>query len=205
MTGPHSPLSKSDLTAAKFESLLLRLDTDRNQAGEKYEEIRWKLVKFFQWSSCLEAEELADETFNRVAEKLASEEEGIKDVVAFAWGVAKRIRQEALRKDAKTVGLPDLPGADTMLADSRVPVDAQHELTGNQRHLKCLRRCIQHFSATDRQLLLAYHSPRGRRIEGRRRLAQENGITMIALRVRANRLRFKLEECIKRCLGSTAD
>ncbi len=205
MTRHHSPLPKNDLTAAKFESLLLRLDTERNRAGEKYEEIRWKLVKFFQWSSCLEAEDLADETFNRVAEKLASEEEGIKDVVAFTWGVAKRIRQEALRKDAKTVGLPDLPGADTMLTDSRAPADAQPELTGNQKHLKCLRRCIQHFSARDRGLLLAYHSTRGRRIEGRRRLAQENGITMVALRVRANRLRFKLEECIKRCLGSIAD
>ncbi|SRR5581483_9700722 len=205
MNSPHSPLPKNELTAAKFDGLLLRLDTDRNRAGEKYEEVRWKLVKFFQWGSCLEAEDLADETFNRVAEKLASNEEKIQDVVAFTWGIAKRIRQEAVRKDAKTVGLLDLPSADEVLADKRAAADAPYELPGNQNHLKCLRRCIQSFAPKDRRLLLTYHSPRGRRIDGRRRLAQENGITMLALRVRANRLRFKLEECIKKCLASMFD
>ncbi|HEY5028614.1 MAG TPA: hypothetical protein VIK39_09420 [Candidatus Angelobacter sp.] len=148
---------------------------------------------------------MVDETFNRVAEKLLSEAEGIQDVVAFAWGVAKRIRQEALRKSAKTVCLPDLPGAETSFADSRATDNAQYELTENKRRLKCLRRCIQHLSAGERRLVLAYHSPQGRRSEGRRRLAQENGITMLALRVRANRFRFKLEECIKKCLASMKD
>jgi DNA-directed RNA polymerase specialized sigma24 family protein len=205
MTNPHSPLPKNDLTAAKFEGLLLRLNEERNRAGEKYEEIRWKLVRFFQWGSCLDAEDLADETFNRVAEKLASNEERIQDVVAFTWGIAKRIRQEAARKDAKTVGLLDLPSPDEVLADKRAAADAPYEPPGNQNHLKCLRRCIQRLPAEDGRLLLAYHSPRGRRSEGRRRLAQENGITMLALRVRANRLRFKLEECITKCLGSMFD
>ena len=205
MINPPSPVPDNDLSAAKFESLLLRLDTDRNRAGEKYEEIRWKLIKFFQWNSCLEAEELTDETFNRVAGKLASEGEVIDDVTAFAWGVAKRIKQEALRKDTKKIRLPDLPDAENFLASSPFTTDAQEEQTGNQSRLKCLRRCIQRLSTEDRSLLLTYHSPRGRRIEGRRRLAQENGITMLALRVRANRLRFKLEECIKKCVLSQTD
>jgi len=205
MNHPHSALPQDGLTAAKFEGLLLRLDADRNRAGEKYEEIRWKLVKFFQWGSCLEAEDLVDETFNRVAEKLASEKDGIEDVVAFTWGVAKRIRQEALRKGIKTIRLPDLPGAETFFVNRPVATDAQNELTGNHVRLKCFRKCIQCLSVEDRRLLLAYHSPKGLRIEGRRRLAQENGITMLALRVRANRLRFKLEECIKKCLAALAD
>jgi DNA-directed RNA polymerase specialized sigma24 family protein len=200
MTNPHQP--ENDLTATKFEGLLLRLDTDRNRAGEKYEEIRWKLVKFFQWGSCLEAEDLVDETLNRVAQKLASEKEWVQDVVAFAWGVAKKVRQEALRKDTRTIRLPDLPGAETFFAASPVMADAPSESSGNRSRLKCLRRCIERFSAEDRKLLLAYHSPKGRRIEGRRRLAQENTITMPALRVRANRLRFRLEECIKKCLAA---
>ncbi|HEY6252681.1 MAG TPA: hypothetical protein VI685_22215 [Candidatus Angelobacter sp.] len=193
------------MATTRFETLLLRLDPDRNRAGERYEEIRWKLVKFFEWGSCLEAEDMADETFNRVAEKLAAERETIQDVVAFAWGVAKKIRQETLRKSARTVRLPDLPGAEDAFADSPATDEAQYESAENKRRLKCLRSCIQHLSAEDRRLLLAYHSPRGRRVEGRRRLAKENGITMLALRVRVNRLRFKLEECIKKCLASTAD
>lgn len=205
MIHPHSALPQDDLTAAKFEGLLLRLDADRNRAGEKYEEIRWKLIKFFQWGSCINAEDLVDETFNRVADKVASEKEGIQDVVGFAWGVAKRVRQEAVRKDTKTIHLPDLPGTEGVLAASPVTSDAQHESSGTQRRLKCLRRCIQHFSTEDRRLLVAYHSPKGRRVEGRRRLAQENAITMLALRVRANRLRFRLEECIKKCLAAMTD
>jgi hypothetical protein len=62
---------------------------------------------------------------------------------------------------------------------------------------------MQNLSPDDRKFVLAYHSPKGRRVEERKRLAQENGISMVALRVRANRLRFKLEECLKRCLAET--
>jgi len=205
MSNPSSPLFERDLTVARFEALLLRLDPDRARAGEKYEEIRWKLVKFFQWSSSLEAEHLADETFNRIAEKLASEREEIHDVVAFAWGIAKRIKQESLRRSTKTVPLPDLPGADTFLQTGSATADTEQESVENKNRLKCLRICIRRLSAEERSLLLAYHSPKGRRAEERRQLAQQNGITLLALRVRANRLRFKLEECIKKCLASMAD
>ncbi len=83
---PNSPVPESDLTAAQFDALLRRLDADRNRAGEKYEEVRWKLVRFFQWNSCLAAEELVDETLNRVAERLAERGDEIPDVAAFAWG-----------------------------------------------------------------------------------------------------------------------
>jgi DNA-directed RNA polymerase specialized sigma24 family protein len=202
MTSSASPSPKDDLTAAKFERLLLRLDPNRDQAAEKYEEIRWKLIKFFQWGACVDAEDLVDETFNRVGEKLESDNEGIHDVTAFVWGVAKNIRQEALRRESKIVRLPDLPGAEEHFPSPRV---ADGEVVESHGRLKCLRRCIQHFSAGDRRLLLKYHAPRGRRGEGRRRLAQETGLTMLALRVRVNRLRFKLEQCIKECLASSSD
>jgi hypothetical protein len=205
MSSPHSSLPENDLTAAKFESLLLRLDPDRNRAGEKYEDIRWRLIKFFQYGFCVEAEDLADETFDRVAEKLAAEKEAIRDVAAFVWGVAKRIRQEALRREVKTVRMPDLPGAEGSFADARVTDNSQRNLSEAEKRLTCLRKCLQHLSAGDRRLLLTYYSPRGDRIGGRRRLAQENEMTALNLRVRANRLRFKMEQYIKKCLASTAD
>lgn len=204
MPNPNSPLSERDLTAARLEALLARLDPDRNRAGEKYEEIRWKLVKFFQWSSCLEAEDLADETFNRIAEKLASQREEIHDVVGFAWGIAKRIRQETIRKNTKNVPLPDLP-TELFLHTRTAIAGAEHESVGKKNRLKCLRRCIRRLSAKERSLFLTYHSPKGRQADARRRLAQENGITMLALRVRANRLRFKLEKCISKCFASMAN
>src|SRR5260370_21814440 len=56
---------KGDLTTASFESLLQRLDPDRERAGGKYENIRRKLIKFFQWNDCFAEEDLADETLDR--------------------------------------------------------------------------------------------------------------------------------------------
>src|SRR5262245_27876596 len=141
---------KGELTTDRFEGLLLRLDLDRDRAGEKYEEIRWKLIKFFQWGSCLDAEDLVDETFNRVAERLGSnEKDEINDVVGFAWGVAKKIRQEAIRLHSKTIHLSGLPRTDHGFAYSRV-ADAGHDkLTPAESRLSCLRSCIQQLPVDD--------------------------------------------------------
>jgi hypothetical protein len=41
-----------ELTQAAFDMLLARLDPDREEAGRKYDEIRRKLTKFFEfWGS----------------------------------------------------------------------------------------------------------------------------------------------------------
>lgn len=201
---PYSPFAKPALTANNFEALLCRLDPDREQAGKQYEELRWKLIRFFRWGSCVHAEDLVDETFNRVAEKIVAGKREIQQVVGFVWGVAKLVRREAIRRGTKTIRLPDLPGGEESFAGQDTD-RLQHELAASKRRLKCLRKCIQELSAEDRRLLLEYHSPRGRLPETRRRLAAENGITLIALRVRANRLRCKLEEYIKDSLSRSAD
>jgi hypothetical protein len=98
-----------------------------------------------------------------------------------------------------------LLGAEAFLQTRSAIPDTEQELVERENRIKCLRSCIRRLSAEERSLLLAYHAPKGRRAEERRRLAQQNGITLLALRVRANRLRFKLEECIKKCLASMAD
>jgi len=198
MLNHGSSLYARNLTAANFDALMWRLDTDRNRAGDKYEEIRWKLIRFFQWSSCLDAEKLADEAFDRVAEKLVGDEENIQNVVAFLWGVARKVRLEALRTSSRTVLLADLSDAAPSFADRLTIRTLQNEPAEDKRRLKCLRRCIQSLSASDRRLLLEYYSPRNR-ISGRRKLAQEYGLTKGALRVRATRLRSKVESLIKEC------
>ncbi len=58
------------LTQAALDSLLAWLDPDRDRAGAKYEAIRTRLIKVFVCRGCPEAEDLADETINRVASKL---------------------------------------------------------------------------------------------------------------------------------------
>jgi hypothetical protein len=58
------------LTGEAFKRFLACLDADTEQAGEKYEAIRQKLVKFFDWRGAHFPEECADETINRVVRKL---------------------------------------------------------------------------------------------------------------------------------------
>src|SRR5215217_6613207 len=59
------------LTQELFDTLLGWLDPDRERAGHRYETIRLRLIKIFTSRGCPEAEELADETINRVASKLS--------------------------------------------------------------------------------------------------------------------------------------
>ncbi|HZT35185.1 MAG TPA: hypothetical protein VFA15_04640, partial [Nitrososphaera sp.] len=65
----------------------------------------------------------------------------------------------------------------------------------------CLDRCLKELSSKDRRLLLDYYSKDGReKIELRRRLAAELGISENALRIRLSRLRATLKGCIEACL-----
>lgn len=186
------------LTPAQFEALLRRLDGRPDRAGEKYETIRWKLVKFFEWSCCLAAEDLADITLNRVARKLSTET--IQDVEAFTWGVAKKIRQEAQKKDFRTISLQALPGVGTV-SDAGASVEALHQKIQSQKELRCLHQCLQRLSTEDRTLFLAYRVDKGHYMENRKNLAKQFGLTPGALRVRIIRIREKLEQCLERCLG----
>jgi hypothetical protein len=61
-----------DLSIVKdnFEQLLTWLDPDRDIAGQKYEVIRTRLIRVFELRGCFKAEELTDETINRVTAKI---------------------------------------------------------------------------------------------------------------------------------------
>ena len=66
------PVGRPGLGGAAFEQLLSVLDADRDRAGERYEVIRRKLLKFFEWRGCQRPDELADQTIDRVLEALAA-------------------------------------------------------------------------------------------------------------------------------------
>ena len=74
-----SSKTKWTLTAEAFAKLLACLDPDAETAGEKYEAIRQKLVKFFDWRGAHFPEDCADETLNRVTRKI-DEGDVIQDV-----------------------------------------------------------------------------------------------------------------------------
>jgi len=200
MTNLDSVVPEDALTSEQFQRLLRRLDDHPGRAGEKYELVRWKLVKFFQWSSYSAAEELADQTLNRVARKLGVGAEEIEDVVAFTWGVAKNIRMEARKKNFRTIGLGDVPNQ-SLASDAGSFAEALHRKIECQKELQRLHQCLGRLPDGDRAVFLAYRLGSGHSAEDRHNVAKRFGMTPGALRVRINRLRKKLEKCVDRGLG----
>ena len=75
------------LSQEAFDALLDWLDSDREQAGIKYEQIRSRLIKIFTGRGCVDPEDLADETINRVTRKLKEIQERIyrRSRTVFLW------------------------------------------------------------------------------------------------------------------------
>jgi DNA-directed RNA polymerase specialized sigma24 family protein len=184
------------LTASRFEALLARLDPDRDRAAEKYELIRRKLTKFFEWNHCVAADLLVDETFDRVAQKCETEE--ILDPANFALGVARYVRLEARRRQGKESSLDATRGEPNVM--NRTSVDhSPADRLDDERLLKCLRVCIGRLHVRERQLFLGFFDADTSRAQHRSRLAEHAGIKIGALRARICRLRGSLEDCVRDC------
>jgi|ERR1044071_7827688 DNA-directed RNA polymerase specialized sigma24 family protein len=80
------------LTQEAFDKLLAWLNPDRDAAGQKYEAIRSKLIKYFLSKGSIEPEDLTDETINRVAQnidEIAGKYEGTPE--AYFLAVARKV------------------------------------------------------------------------------------------------------------------
>lgn len=191
--------SQDSVKTRQFETFLQQLDPDRERAGAKYEDLRRRLIKFFEWNSCFPAEDLVDETFDRVAQKL--EEVQVLDVVGFAWGFAKHIRQEAHKRSERIVQIADLPKGAQFSAAGRNPEEATQESIEDEWRTRCLRICLRRFSPADREVFLKYYDVKGEHTTYRQGLAADLGTSIGTLRVRINRLREKLERCVRECMA----
>jgi DNA-directed RNA polymerase specialized sigma24 family protein len=176
------------LTQSALDSLLAWLDPDRDAAGVKYEAIRTRLIKIFTCRGCAEAEDLADETINRVSSKLSEIADTYQgDPALFFYGVAKRVQQEYERTKFK----PAVP----------LPV-AESTPDESEREHECLEKCMQAIPPSQRELLLQYYQEDKRaKINNRRQLAEKLGIAVNALRIRACRIRAGIQQCVEACLS----
>ena len=174
-------------TEEGFAKFLACLDTDPARAGEKYEELREALVKFLDWRGALFPEELVDETFNRVTRKL-EEGEKIRDVPTYCHGVARMIFLQSLQHHGnKRVELEELSFIATQEPDI---TDVQRE---------CLNHCLRKLPVENRELIIEYYRKEGQqKIDHRVAMAERMGIPVNALRSRAQRIRDKLERCVRR-------
>src|SRR5215472_15385239 len=107
------------LTAENLTKLLDSLDADRERAGEKYEDLRRTLIRFFQWRGAPFSEEQTDEVFDRVARKLGEGVE-IRNIGGYCYEVARLVLLEALkRKDSKRTSLDSAQQEAAVAADGR--------------------------------------------------------------------------------------
>lgn len=181
------------LTDEAFGLLLDKLDADRERAGAKYEIWRRKLVSLFVWEQCASPEDLADETFNRLAKKLTDGEQ-IREIERYLYGVARLILFEDRKRQRREQRAFEQLSAQTS--------NTSEESEDDERTLVCVRQCLENLEPEQRTLILAYYAGDHRaRIENRQKLAQELNISPDVLRKRVFRLRGKLEVCAKKCLN----
>src|SRR5437870_4311846 len=163
------------LTADAFTKLLDRLGADRQRAGEKYEDLRRTLTRFFEWRGAPFPEEHADEVFNRIAGKLSAGVE-VRNLASYGYEVARLVCLEALKgKDSKRASLdPDKHDVAVL--------DRADETQEKEIRLSCLEDCLYSLPIESRELIVEYYQDCKRdRIDRRKSLAASLGLQREAL------------------------
>ena len=185
-----------NVTPESFGALLRFLGSDREQAAVRYETIRRRLVRLFEWRGFGNPEDLADETIDRVARRI---HEGIEvrssDPYSYFCGVAYLVSKEVGRRVSRERMALECEVRERDGWQPASPVDEPED----DGRLGCLRRCLQRLPDEQRLLVLRYHQESDH-IRSRQALSQELGIPMNALRIRVHRIRRKLEQGVRECL-----
>ncbi|HEX7772312.1 MAG TPA: sigma-70 family RNA polymerase sigma factor [Pyrinomonadaceae bacterium] len=185
-------------TKEQFDGLMAWLGASTEDPGDKYETIRQSLVKLFVWNGCWDAEDLADETIDRVMRKvpeIAIDYSG--DPALYFYGVARVMLKE--RRRQKTIS------SESQMLESRVVITRSQQSDDDEinRKFECLDECIAKLPADSRELILDYYQEEKRaKIDFRRQIAQRMGTDVENLRVRVFRIRASIYKCMEKCLGT---
>lgn len=174
------------VTQEQFDLLLSWLDADRDSAGSKYETIRSRLVRTFVLKGFSDAEDLADETINRVMVRLPDIRPNYSGEPGnYFHGVARNIIRETHRRKEVT----------TAVIDWRVDPEPERSEVHD-----CLGNCLNRLPAGKRDLILDYYLYEGhRKVEHRKQMAGQLNISESAIRSRAFQIRLSLENCMRQC------
>ena len=186
-------------TKEQFDGLMAWLASSTEDPGDKYETIRQSLVKLFVWNGCWDAEDLADETIDRVMRRvpeIAIDYSG--DPALYFYGVARMMLKE--RRRHKTIS-----SESQSLELRAVPTSNPQSDDEVNRKFECLDECIAKLPADSRELILDYYQEEKRaKIDFRRQIAQRMGMDVENLRVRVFRIRAAIYKCMEKCLDAGA-
>jgi DNA-directed RNA polymerase specialized sigma24 family protein len=184
------------IDSKSFERLLEWLDNGKSSNGERYLEIRRRLVYFFDRKDCRNSDDLADETLNRVARRL--EEEGkieAETPAKFCYITAKFVFLESLRdKEKHSVQIDEV-------VENKLVSNTSDEKDLKELRLRCLDNCTNNLDTTNREIIFGYYYGEERvKIDNRRDIAEKHNLTVNALSIRACRIREKLQNCMEKCV-----
>jgi DNA-directed RNA polymerase specialized sigma24 family protein len=139
----------------------------------------------FESRGCTEAEDMVDDTFDRVVRKVPEIVDAyVGDPALYCYGVGRRVRLERCRK-------PPVPS----------PVPLPDHWDEREPRYTCLDDCMKELPPEDRRLALGYYADDGKSKKAwRQEMAEILGITVNALRIRLCRIRAVLKDCISKCL-----
>ena len=179
-----------ELRKDDFDRLLSWLDNDRERAGLLYEKIRWRLVTILAARGCTLAEEMADEVIDRVARRVPDiQATYVGDKAIYFLGVMNNVHHEYLRRPPS----PQL-------------IEPQKDVENREQIYFCLDRCLEQLAPYARQLIERYYAAdRQAKIDLRKVIARELGIKTSTLRLRALRIREKLQTCVESCLETMSE
>lgn len=181
-------------SAEEFNLFLRWLDPDVDKAAQRYEEMRRSLIAIFNRRNCHLPEDLADKTFNRVMRRLPKMiDTYVGEPARYITVVARNLHLEYVEQIGHQEPLPETDH--TKLA-AAAPDDEK------ERESACLEHCLDRLTTENRRLVLGYYQETKRaKIDNRKLLAEQLGIAINALRIRAHRIRNTLEECLAECLA----
>ena len=174
------------ITQEQFDSLLAWLGEDREAAGKRYETIRTGLVRIFVSKGFNDAEDLADETINRVMTRLPQIRGSYTgEPACYFHGVARNVIRESGRR--KEIAVPLLE----IRVEPQVEAVKEHD---------CLAHCLDSLPQHKRDLILDYYLYDGHeKVQHHKRMAGELKISEGAFRSRAHQIRMSLENCMRQC------
>jgi len=190
---------ESIFTPVAFTRLLEWLDDGTDSGGETYLEMRRRLVAYFDRRNRPGADELADETLNRVGRTLEkSGSIAVTPPARYCYVVAKFVLLEDVRRGRRYLQVDQVRAATSI---ESFPAGNRDEAASTQeQRLDCLDRCLLELKPEQRELVVEYYRDTKRqKIERRRDLARRLGISMNALGIRACRIRGALETCMDAC------
>jgi len=183
------------------EQLFPYLDTDEQRAWERYGIICRKLMTFFENKKNVDPVDCTIKTFHRVLKNIDNGKiDQIPIFDKYFLEVAYYIFKESGRE--VTVSIEVLTPPQMPVTDPEYEEEENREREKKEQRLDCLDQCLKRLKENERELIIDFYKGSGtERKKIRKNLARKFNITRNALRIKANRLRDKLRECLYNCLG----